>query len=367
MPDQPIRYQLGDHICSTSATVGADGVLLNREEYLPYGETAFGSYARKRYRYTGKERDAESGCSYHGRRYYLTWLARWNSCDPCLPRTGTNAYRYCASNPTKFVDPTGGYEQAGHYYTVYFASLAVGFSPVVAARNAFWAQLPDQLDRLDAFAQEVQSWSPFADSNQQNWRDHVQRDIHALTGGESRPERLATTERITQGTPGTAGYGDLLHRLGDSYAHSLIDHETRLYSTGLGHAKDGHSPDKVEVRPSLYLDYTMALYGALASSASKLGLKPRMSPFEFHSWAQQVSKEPDASSQISYIRKSAAVQFAESHGLSEYAPELHEPTSLEQLRNDRYTGNMLRGVDINQINAAIPNSDSHIPAASLTR
>ena len=34
---------------------------INREEYFPYGETSFGSFARKRYRFTGKERDEESG------------------------------------------------------------------------------------------------------------------------------------------------------------------------------------------------------------------------------------------------------------------------------------------------------------------
>ncbi len=55
---------------------------MNREEFTPYGETSFGSYARKRYRYTGQERDEESGLAYHGARYLLAWTARWATCDP---------------------------------------------------------------------------------------------------------------------------------------------------------------------------------------------------------------------------------------------------------------------------------------------
>ena len=60
--------------------VDADGdVDQPRGVSTPYGETSFGSYARKRYRFTGKERDEESGLSYHGARYYAPWLGRWAS------------------------------------------------------------------------------------------------------------------------------------------------------------------------------------------------------------------------------------------------------------------------------------------------
>ena len=64
---QPVRYQLADHLASVIATLDPAGAVLNTEEYLPYGETSFGSYQRKRYRHTGKERDNESGLDYHVR------------------------------------------------------------------------------------------------------------------------------------------------------------------------------------------------------------------------------------------------------------------------------------------------------------
>jgi len=74
------------------------------EEYTPYGETSFGSFAFKRYRFTGKERDEESGLYYHGARYYAPWLMRWVSGDPI---EFINLYSYAMCNPVKLVDTAG--------------------------------------------------------------------------------------------------------------------------------------------------------------------------------------------------------------------------------------------------------------------
>jgi RHS repeat-associated protein len=102
-----VKYQLSDHLGSSHLVVDGLGNWVNREEYTPYGETSFGSFARKRYRFTGKERDEESGLCYHDARYYLPWLARWASCDPDGPFK-VNLYAYSA-NPLSFTD-TGGRE-----------------------------------------------------------------------------------------------------------------------------------------------------------------------------------------------------------------------------------------------------------------
>jgi RHS repeat-associated protein len=107
----PVRYQLTDQLGSVTATLGSDGGLLNREDNTAYGETSFGSYARKRYRFTGKERDEESGLAYHGARYYSPWLARWTSIDPVPRSDGTTEYAYAGGNPMRFVDPDGRAEQ----------------------------------------------------------------------------------------------------------------------------------------------------------------------------------------------------------------------------------------------------------------
>ncbi|HEU4854670.1 MAG TPA: SpvB/TcaC N-terminal domain-containing protein [Nitrosospira sp.] len=109
---QLIRYQFGNHLGSASLELDDIGRIISYEEYTPYGSTshqAVRSQAEtpKRYRYTGMERDEESGLNYHGARYYTAWLGRWVSCDPAEFVDGTNLYANVGSSPVRFIDPTG--------------------------------------------------------------------------------------------------------------------------------------------------------------------------------------------------------------------------------------------------------------------
>ena len=63
----------------------------------------------KRYRYTGKERDEESGLYYHGARYYASWIGRWTSSDPAGDVDGPNGYVYVRCKPARLTDPNGLY------------------------------------------------------------------------------------------------------------------------------------------------------------------------------------------------------------------------------------------------------------------
>jgi RHS repeat-associated protein len=63
--------------------------------------------SRKRYRYTGKEKDEESGLYYMLARYYSGWLGRWTAADPVGLVDGVNLYAYCRGNPVKYIDPDG--------------------------------------------------------------------------------------------------------------------------------------------------------------------------------------------------------------------------------------------------------------------
>jgi RHS repeat-associated protein len=101
------QFHLGDHLGSTNAIADASGALTNREEFTPYGETSFGSFVRKRYRFTGKERDEESGINYHHARYLSLTLCRWLSCDPIREAGGLNQFLYVNANPLRSIDPRG--------------------------------------------------------------------------------------------------------------------------------------------------------------------------------------------------------------------------------------------------------------------
>ena len=111
-PQQLIRYQFGNHLGSASLELDDQAQIISYEEYTPYGSTSYQAVRSqtetpKRYRYTGKERDEESGLYYHGARYYAPWLGRWTSCDPIGLGDGLNLLAYSKCNPTKFTDKNG--------------------------------------------------------------------------------------------------------------------------------------------------------------------------------------------------------------------------------------------------------------------
>jgi RHS repeat-associated protein len=112
-PAPVLRYQLTDHLGSAVIEIDGKSALLSYEEYHPYGTTSFRSatgaaeVSVKRYRFTGKEKDAETGLYYHGARYYACWLGRWTSPDPAGLVDGTALYNYVRGNPARLVDPNG--------------------------------------------------------------------------------------------------------------------------------------------------------------------------------------------------------------------------------------------------------------------
>jgi RHS repeat-associated protein len=105
-----VQYHLSDHVGGSHVVVGGDDAwansFVNREEYFPYGETSFGSFGRKRYRYGGKEID-ESGLYYFGARYLAPWLSRWVSSDPAGYLDELNGYLYAGLNPIFYSDNIG--------------------------------------------------------------------------------------------------------------------------------------------------------------------------------------------------------------------------------------------------------------------
>jgi RHS repeat-associated protein len=111
-PRQLVRYQLASHLGSSTLEVNELGKIISYEEYHPYGSTAYRAArnqtdTRKRYAFTGKERDEESGFTYHGARYYAPWLGRWATVDPAGLIDGPNVYWYGNDNPVRFRDTTG--------------------------------------------------------------------------------------------------------------------------------------------------------------------------------------------------------------------------------------------------------------------
>lgn len=107
------RYQLHNHLGSATIELDATAQVVSYEEYHPYGTTAYQAKnkvikcAAKRYRYTGMERDEETGLEYHSARYYVPWLGRWANSDPIGIGDGVNVYCYVRGNPKNHFDIIG--------------------------------------------------------------------------------------------------------------------------------------------------------------------------------------------------------------------------------------------------------------------
>ena len=101
-----VYYYHSDHLGSASWITDHDGNPVQHLQYLPYGEPYVYS---ERFRFTGKERDEETGYGYFGARYMdYTLMTMWLSVDPMADKyPSISPYAYCAWNPVKLVDPDG--------------------------------------------------------------------------------------------------------------------------------------------------------------------------------------------------------------------------------------------------------------------
>ena len=125
-------YLTSDHLGSTRVATTGSGGSQECFDYLPFGEElANGSFNRGSCfpgavypinpsadpldrKFTGKERDAETGLDYFGARYFSSAQGRFASADPITVTPGRvvdpqqlNLYAYARNNPLRYVDPTG--------------------------------------------------------------------------------------------------------------------------------------------------------------------------------------------------------------------------------------------------------------------
>jgi len=118
-------YLTTDHLGSTRVvtTAGPSPTVKARYDYLPFGEQISSTIGNRgsiagyvpndstRQKFTGYERDTESGLDFAEARYCSSTYGRFTSPDsvfgsPANPQT-LNLYVYVSNNPLALVDPTG--------------------------------------------------------------------------------------------------------------------------------------------------------------------------------------------------------------------------------------------------------------------
>ena len=116
-------YFLADHLGTTQMELDPNGSLLWQGWFTPFGKEVGTGYAigpqqpdgtSMRYKFTGKEQDAESGLDQFPFRNYAPTMGRWIRPDPGWAQAmdlanpqSLNQYAYVFNNPLSFVDPLG--------------------------------------------------------------------------------------------------------------------------------------------------------------------------------------------------------------------------------------------------------------------
>src|SRR5215470_3541055 len=125
-PANSVSYYFSDHINSASVITDSAGTIKAESDYYPWGgELQLVNNDNNHYRFTGKERDSETGLDYFGARYYGNWLGRWMSPDWAAKAIAVpyadfgnpqslNLYTYVENSPLVHADLDGhqsGWEQ----------------------------------------------------------------------------------------------------------------------------------------------------------------------------------------------------------------------------------------------------------------
>jgi RHS repeat-associated protein len=145
-----IKYNLENNIYSSTVVLDDTGTIVNSQEYYPFGETSFGSYAKKRYQYVGKERDEESGLYYYGARYYMAYACRFISVDKLAANyMQLTPYQNAGNNPINDYDIDGN--QGGKTPTTVEINYPEGSITTTKNEHGQYQVTQAQLDAIGPF------------------------------------------------------------------------------------------------------------------------------------------------------------------------------------------------------------------------
>ena len=148
-PHASTTYYHGDHLGSSRLLTSYWGFPVEQSTFLPFGQEWNAQTTTNHYKFTGKERDSETGLDYFGARYYGSTMGRWLSPDWSSKPSGVpyadfsnpqslNLYSYVQDNPATLDDADGHCLWdlcIGEGVATYTAAAALTALTVVAVHN----------------------------------------------------------------------------------------------------------------------------------------------------------------------------------------------------------------------------------------
>lgn len=229
---------------------------------------------------------------------------------------------------------------AGHYWTIYFVCIAAGLEKQEAMDNAFYAQMPDQVDELDATQEGFAFFENYprvfmgdAGADRVLRTKAVQMGLHALSGWSSEYETKYRTNILKTLNPGSFEFALALHPFGDSFAHRLVNGGERMYYGPIGHLQQANVADCTQLlqkrgleaacldsaygvdnmnrRDNLYPNYGLALYDVLVKT---WGSTPVAERSKVEDYLYEVMSEAEEDAQALKLRILAAKLSNVVHG-----------------------------------------------------
>jgi RHS repeat-associated protein len=181
-----------------------------------------------RSRYTGKERDTESGNDYFGARYYASSMGRFMSPDPSnlsvdfwLPQTW-NRYTYGLNNPLTVVDRNGMWPFYVHNEITNESFPGMSKQDLQTIKNASWNMdfAPGQQDPSNAYQHGMSNGSDNVGGSPGTLQQDAKDDADAFISKQVAAAQQAQADWVASGHQGIApaaltAFGNALHTAQD--------------------------------------------------------------------------------------------------------------------------------------------------------
>ena len=187
-----VVYYVGDHLGTSRVVTNSTGAILDQSDFYPFGgERVITASSGNTYKFTGKERDSESGLDNFGARYNSSALGRflspdWSAVPEPVPYANLsnpqtlNLYAMVSDNPETFADLNGHYLMAPAEY---------GGNVSLTGPGDFGNASPSRVNNVSELGDGYYAYQNLVDSSSQ-----AQNTSQTQTETQTQPKHLSAED-----------------------------------------------------------------------------------------------------------------------------------------------------------------------------